>query len=182
MGHFHDLSRNDNPLIINFDEELGFSDLEAAQEDFLRPQRAARELTYADDLVRVYFREMGTVPLLTREGEVYLARRMERGKLRMRKAISRSALAQLVVLEQAEQLKKGSEEIDNLVDLEEGALANTKRRGELMQLFADVVVLRKKQQQMEKKLKATAISKDRTPGRSLPACARARSRCRTSAG
>ena len=105
VGQFHDHSLNDNPLIINFDEELGFSDLEAAEEDFLHPQPAAGELTYADDLVRVYLREMGAVPLLTREGEVDLARRMERGKLRMRKAISRSALVQLVVLEQAEQLK-----------------------------------------------------------------------------
>jgi RNA polymerase primary sigma factor len=160
VGHFHDHFLNDNPLGINFDEEPESFDLEA-QEDFLRPQPAARESTYADDLVRVYLREMGAVPLLTREGEVHLARRMERGKQRMRKAISRSALVQLVVLEQAKQLKKGTEEIDNLVDLEEGALAGTKRRAELMQLFADVVVLRKKQQQMEEKLKATAISDER---------------------
>jgi len=161
VGHFHDHSLNDNPLIINFDEELGFSDLEAAQEDFLHPQPAAGELTYADDLVRVYLRDMGAVPLLTREGEVDLARRMERGKLRMRKAISRSALVQLVVLEQAEQLKKGTEEIDNLVELEEGALGDTKRRGELMQLFDEVVVLRKKQQQIEEKLEATTLSNER---------------------
>jgi RNA polymerase primary sigma factor len=107
---------------------------------------------------------MGAVPLLTREGEVDLARRMERGKLRMQKAISRSALVQLVVLESAEQLKKGSEELDNLVDLgdlEEGTLADTKRRGELKQLFADVVVLHKKRQQMEEKVEATALSNKR---------------------
>ena len=52
------------------------------------------ESIYTDDPVRVYLREMGAVPLLTREGEVDLARRMERGKLRMQKAISRSALVQ----------------------------------------------------------------------------------------
>ena len=101
---------------------------------------------------------MGGVPLLTREGELYLARRMERGKLRTQKAISRSALVQLVVVELAKQLKKGAEEIDNLVDLgdmEESTLADTKRRGELKQLFADVVVPHKKQQEMEEKLKAT---------------------------
>ena len=54
--------------------------------------------------------------------------------LRMRKAISRSALVQLVVVELAEQLKKGAEEIDNLVNpggLDEGTLGDTKRRGEL---------------------------------------------------
>ena len=45
-----------------------------------------------DDPVRMYLREMGSVPLLTREGEVTLARKMERGKVRMQKAISRSPL------------------------------------------------------------------------------------------
>jgi RNA polymerase primary sigma factor len=161
LGHFHDRSLNDNLPAINFDEEQGFFDLEATEENFLHQQRASGELTYADDLVRVYLREMGTVPLLTRQGEVDLARRMERGKRRMRKAISRCALVQLEVLEQAKQLKKGTEEIDSLVDLKEGALADTNRRGELMQFFADVVVLRKKQQQIEEKLKATAISDER---------------------
>src|SRR5260370_5516691 len=107
---------------------------------------------------------MGAVPLLIREREVDLARRMERGKLRMQKAISRSALVQLVVVERAEQLKKGTEEIDNLVDLgdlEEGTLADTKRRGELKQLFADVVVLHKKQQQIGEQLAATAFGNER---------------------
>ena len=55
------------------------------------PRTPVEESIYTDDPVRVYLREMGAVPLLTREGEVDLARRMERGKLRMQKAISRSA-------------------------------------------------------------------------------------------
>ena len=67
-------------------------------EDFAAAH-AAEESIYTDDPVRVYLREMGAVPLLTREGEVNLARRMERGKLRMQKAISRSALVQLRAVE-----------------------------------------------------------------------------------
>src|SRR5712675_735676 len=117
------------PIAINFDEEAKFFDPEA-EADFLHPQQQVEESIYMDDPVRVYLREMGATLLLTREGEVDLARRMERGKLRMQKAISRSALVQLVVVERAEQLKKGTEEIDNLVDLgdlEEGTLAETKR-------------------------------------------------------
>jgi len=43
----------------------------------------------------LYLREMGAVPLLIREEEVDLARRMEHGKMRMQKAISRSALVQI---------------------------------------------------------------------------------------
>src|ERR1700688_4431031 len=149
------------PIGINFEEEATkFFDPEA-ESDFLHPhQQPVEESIYTDDPVRVYLREMGAVPLLTREGEVDLARRMERGKLRTKKAISRSALVQLAVVEMAKQLKKGAEEIDNLVDLgdlEESTLAAIKRRGELQQLFADVVVPHKKQQKLEEKLKATAL-------------------------
>src|ERR1700730_17615149 len=110
----------ETPIGVDFEEEaVKFFGPEVA-EDFLHPnQQPVEESIYTDDRVRVYLREMGAVPLLTREGEVDLARRMERGKLRMQKAISRSALVQLVVLELADQLKKGTEELDNVVDLGE---------------------------------------------------------------
>ncbi len=161
MDQFEDPFLAESPLGINFDEEATkFFDPEAAQEpDFLHPQQPVEESIYTDDPVRVYLREMGAVPLLTREGEVDLARRMERGKLRMQKAISRSALVQLVVVELAEQIRKGVEEIDNIVDVgdvEEGTLADTKRRVDLKQLFFDVVTLQKKQLQMEEKLEAVS--------------------------
>lgn len=42
--------------------------------------------------MRIYLREMGAVPLLTREGEVDIAKRIERGKLRVLKALSRSPI------------------------------------------------------------------------------------------
>ena len=95
MDHFEDQFLHDNPetLGLNFEEEAKFFDPEAAHEDFLHPA-PVEESIYTDDPVRVYLREMGAVPLLTREGEVDLARRMERGKLRMQKAISRSPLVQ----------------------------------------------------------------------------------------
>ena len=47
-------------------------------------------LDKTNDPVRMYLREMGTVPLLTREGEVEIARRIERGKLAVIKSISRT--------------------------------------------------------------------------------------------
>ncbi|HKW96790.1 MAG TPA: RNA polymerase sigma factor RpoD [Bryobacteraceae bacterium] len=164
MDHFDDHFLNESPLGINFEEEAKFFDTETTQEDFLHPQPAVEESIYTDDPVRVYLREMGAVPLLTREGEVDLARRMERGKLRMQKAISRSALVQLVVVELAEQLKKGVEELDNLTDLgdlEEGTLADTKRRNEIRDYFTDVAVLHKKLEQARDKLEATALSNKR---------------------
>ena len=90
---------------------------------------------------------MGAVPLLTREGEVDLARRMERGKLRMQKAISRSALIQNLVLDWAEQVKTGEAEIDDFVDMgdiEEGTAADNKRRNELKSLFSNFTATHKK--------------------------------------
>jgi RNA polymerase primary sigma factor len=161
VDHFDDHFVNNSSLEINLDEEPNFFDSEVAHEEFLHPQPAVEESIYTDDLVKVYLREMGAVPLLTREGELDLAHRMERGKLRMQKALSRSTLVQLVVVELAEQLRKGIQEIDNLVDLEEGTLAYTKRRGELKQLFADVVVLHEKQRQIGEKLEAIALSNKR---------------------
>src|SRR6202171_5912046 len=157
------LAEGHEPLGLPFDEDANFFHPEEAPEEEF-PAQQVEESIYTDDPVRVYLREMGGVPLLTREGELDLARRMERGKLRTQKAISRSALVQLVIVELAKQLKKGAEEIGNLVDvgdLEESTLADTKRRGELKQLFADVVVPHKKQQKIEEKLEETALSNKR---------------------
>ncbi|MGH7094054.1 MAG: RNA polymerase sigma factor region1.1 domain-containing protein, partial [Stellaceae bacterium] len=46
-----------------------------------------------DDPVRMYLREMGSVPLLTREGEIDIARRIERGQFLLLKSLSRAPLA-----------------------------------------------------------------------------------------
>jgi RNA polymerase primary sigma factor len=163
VDHFENPFLTDHPesLGLGFEEETKFFDPEAAQEDFLHPQQPVEESIYTDDPVRVYLREMGAVPLLTREGEVDLARRMERGKLRMQKAISRSALVQLAVVELAEQIRKGILELDDVVDLgdlEEGTLADTKRRAEIRQYFADVVALHKKLHQLHGRIETTPLS------------------------
>jgi len=106
----------------------------------------------------VYLREMGAVPLLTREGEVDLARRMERGKLRMQKAISRSALVQRVVVDLGEQVRRAAIELESVTDLgdvEEGSPADLKIRADVQQLFAEVVARHKKLGQLQDRLEAT---------------------------
>ncbi len=169
MDHFEDqfLGESQEPLGIPFDEEAAkFFDAEA--EDFHAVQQA-EESIYTDDPVRVYLREMGAVPLLTREGEVDLARRMERGKLRMQKAISRSALVQLAIVNLAEQLKKDAEELDSSVDLgdvEDGSAADEKKRAEIRQQFADITTLHKKLQQFEEKLETVPLANKKLRRRS----------------
>ncbi|MBV9507431.1 MAG: RNA polymerase sigma factor RpoD [Acidobacteriia bacterium] len=167
MDQFEDQFLPDNPenLGINFEDEAKFFDPEASPEgDFLHPH-PVEESIYTDDPVRVYLREMGAVPLLTREGEVDLARRMERGKLRMQKAISRSALVQRVAVDLAEQIRKGAIELEAVVDLgdvEEGSPADIKIRTDVQRLFADISTLHRKLCQFEDKLEAAPLANKKT--------------------
>jgi RNA polymerase primary sigma factor len=86
---------------------------------------------------------------------------MERGKLRMQKAISRSALVERVVVELAEQLKKGTDEIDNVVDVgdvEEGTPADLKKRADLLKLFTDLIAVYRKLQQVSEKVETIPVN------------------------
>jgi len=76
-------------------------------------------LEKTNDPVRIYLREMGTVPLLTREGEVELAKRIERGRLSVLKALSRSPLVIRQILVIGEDLKRGIRSIKEIVVFDE---------------------------------------------------------------
>ena len=72
-------------------------------------------LDKTNDPVRMYLREMGTVPLLNREGEVEIARRIERGKLSVIKSISRTPLVARKVIALGDGLLAGTRTIRELV-------------------------------------------------------------------
>jgi len=72
-------------------------------------------LDKTNDPVRMYLREMGTVPLLTREGEVEIAKRIERGQLKVFKALSRSPIVILEMFALREELKKEKRTIKEIV-------------------------------------------------------------------
>ena len=159
MDHFEDQFLTDatDALGLPFDEETNFFHPEDVQEDEFAAAQPAEESIYTDDPVRVYLREMGAVPLLTREGEVTLARRMEQGKLRMQKAASRSLLVQHQVLELAERVQSGELSPESLVDLgevEEGTPAYEKRLQEVREQFSNFITLFRKQEQLREKMAA----------------------------
>ena len=79
-------------------------------------------LEKTNDPVRIYLREMGTVPLLTREGEVEIAKRIERGQLRVLKAISRSPIVIRQIVALGEDLKRGVRNIKEVVIFDEEEL------------------------------------------------------------
>jgi RNA polymerase primary sigma factor len=83
----------------------------------------------SQDGVRMYLREMGSVPLLTRESEVVIAKRIERGQLVVMKAITRSPIVIEEIIAVGESLRKGERSIKEIVQFEdeeltEGELAN----------------------------------------------------------
>ncbi len=83
-------------------------------------------LDKTNDPVRMYLREMGTVPLLTREGEVAIAKRIEQGKLAVIKSISRTPKVTLQVLEMGEHLKRGERTVRELVVFNEEEITDEK--------------------------------------------------------
>jgi RNA polymerase primary sigma factor len=78
---------------------------------------SAGTLDKTNDPVRLYLREMAVVPLLTRDGEVAIAKRIERGLLRKHKAISRTPVAIEEVLRLGDLLKKSEVSIRDIVIL-----------------------------------------------------------------
>jgi len=83
-------------------------------------------LEKTNDPVRMYLREMGTVPLLTREGEVAIAKRIERGQLLVMKAVTRSPIVIKELLAVADDLRKGSRSIKEIVQFDDEELTEEK--------------------------------------------------------
>jgi RNA polymerase primary sigma factor len=82
---------------------------------------SAGVLEKTNDPVRLYLREMGVVPLLTREGEVTIAKRIERGQIKTQKAISRSPIAVKELCKVGEELEAGRLSIREYVTFSEQA-------------------------------------------------------------
>jgi len=105
------------------DSEKGYREREgmergegpAAGEEGMELDLTPGALDKTNDPVRMYLREMGTVPLLTREGEVAIAKRIEQGKLSVIKSISRMPAIAKAVIRMGEALKAGERTIRELV-------------------------------------------------------------------
>jgi RNA polymerase primary sigma factor len=100
--------------IVDSEEKYREEKLDRPEEE-LELDLTPGALDKTNDPVRMYLREMGTVPLLTREGEVAIAKRIERGKLTVIKAISRTPTIARQIIELGEQLKAGQRTIRELI-------------------------------------------------------------------
>src|SRR5581483_6605814 len=100
-----------------------------------------------NDPVRMYLREMGTVPLLTREGEVEIARRIERGQVAVLKALSRSPIVVQEVIALRKELLEGKRNIKEIVVFNDEELTEDKiedRQREVLATINEITRLRKR--------------------------------------
>jgi RNA polymerase primary sigma factor len=130
--------------------------LEANPEDGGEISTFGEESVYTDDPVRTYLKEMGAISLLTRQGEVELARRMERGKLRVRKVLSRSASVQRTVLGLCADVRNGQVKIQDVLEIGgSDETSKARKRAEARRRLAKVEKLSGELQAIEKKLAST---------------------------
>ncbi len=107
-------------------------------------------LDKTNDPVRMYLREMGTVPLLTREGEVEIARRIERGKLSVIKSISRTPMVTRKVIQLGDDLKAEERTVRELVTFSEDELTEDKLEDRKKEVLRQVDAVRKARVSVQK--------------------------------
>ncbi len=115
--------------VVDSEQKLQKADEEGGAELDLTPGA----LDKTNDPVRMYLREMGTVPLLTREGEVEIAKRIERGKKTVMRVISRTPIAAEDVLRIGERLASGSVPLREVVVFAEEEITEDKLNNKIKQ-------------------------------------------------
>jgi RNA polymerase primary sigma factor len=103
----------------------------------------AINLDKTNDPVRLYLREMGTVPLLSREGEVEIAKRVEHGQRIILKALSRSPLVVQEILNIGDQLKKNQITIRDVVSFSEDEVTEERLEEKATSILSVIDSIRK---------------------------------------
>ena len=108
------------------------------------PDPVAETLEKTNDPVRMYLREMGTVPLLTRQGEVEIAKRIEKGQKGVIKALSRSPVVVGEISKYGEKLRENGLSIKHLVQVNDEESSDgvlEKRRKSVLKRIDEITVL-----------------------------------------
>jgi RNA polymerase primary sigma factor len=121
-------------------------------------------LDKTNDPVRMYLREMGTVPLLTREGEVEIAKRIERGQLNVLKALSRSAIVVQEMFALRVELQAGRKSIKEVVTFNDDDLTEESIAARIQEVIAQVDEL----ERLNKKLGQLKAKRDSIPRSKRP--------------
>ena len=138
------------------DPKLDLDKPEAEESEDLEALELAQDLSdKTTDPVRMYLREMGTVPLLTREGEIELAKRVERGQRGMMKSLSRSPLVVRQLLEIGQQVAAGALPVRDVLQSPDPPVSEEnyeEQTQEFLQAVEEIEGLYRKALQIQQKL------------------------------
>ena len=115
----------------------------ATQPKAVAPQQPVRY----DDPVRMYLREMGKVPLLTREGEVAIAKRIEEGERQVIAALFRADMTLKEIRKLSNELKAGKLKVEDFIKIEDNAASEAilkKERAKALKIILRVIELQQK--------------------------------------
>ena len=131
----------------------------------------------SQDPVRLYLREMGSVPLLTREGEVALAKRIERGHVVVMKSITRSPIIVEELVSVAAALRQGTRSIKEVIQFGDEEITEEKiarKMGQTLRQIDSIALLYETASRQAEKFAATPKSKKQSYLRAKWALARTR--------
>src|SRR3989449_1366205 len=121
-------------------------------------------LEKTNDPVRMYLREMGTVPLLTRDGEVEIAKRIERGQLTVLKSLSRSPVIVREIIQLGDHLRRDPSIIKDILQFSDEELTDEKieeKHQETLDIIDQINKTYKKVYQLRTKFDSTPKSEKR---------------------
>lgn len=149
-------------------DDYGIKILDSRQKEILPRRRktdlvSTHGLERTTDPVKLYLREMGNISLLTREGEIAIAREIERGEKSIIKALSRTRLVLNEVLDLEERIKDNPFTIQEMFDFSEEDIAEGKLEEKKKQILAKV-----------KKIKELSRKLDRVPDKRMTMVTRGR--------
>ena len=135
-------------------ERTTFTVKEKAKTKPTRPVKESvktEDIGKTDDPVRMYLREMGTVPLLTREGEIEIAKRIEKGRNEVIKAVTSTRIAVREVINLAKRLQANRIKIREVIQVTDGDEIRENRVDEIEQeVIEKAVELKKSEKEMVK--------------------------------
>jgi RNA polymerase primary sigma factor len=151
----------DGPAVELLEEPKDFEKKDDEGDDLSDLDLTPGALDKSNDSVRVYLREMGMVPLLTREGEIDLAKRIERGQTAVRKALSRSRVIVHLLFEARQEVERGTLPVFDVLQAPDPQLGREDEdvertlKEQLFKSVQEIDKLYKRLQQTERKLIST---------------------------
>ena len=149
-------------------DDYGIKILDTKQKEIVPKRRKSELVTLqglerTTDPVKLYLREMGNISLLTREGEIAIAREIERGEKAIIKALSKTRLVLNEVLSLEEKIKTDPMIIQEMFDVSEDDIAEGKLEEKKKQILGKVKKIKDLSRKLDKipTLKRYVLSRSR---------------------